>query len=343
MDKIDIKSLSYAELEQLVLGLGEAKFRAGQVFEWLHHKQVTSFDAMKNLPAKLRDSLAERCSLTVLKELTVQRSNDGTVKILFELPDTNTIETVVMSHSYGTSLCISSQVGCRMGCRFCASTVGGRIRDLSPAEMLEQVYRAGQIGGKKIDSIVMMGIGEPLDNFDHVMKFLELINDPRGLHMSHRHISLSTCGICDQIDRLAEQKLQLTLSVSLHAADDETRDQIMPINHRYKIDQLMQSCKRYFAITGRRISYEFALIHGINDDPATANKLLKLLKGQNCHVNLIPINPVEGTGFTRPSKQHNERFRQILEDGGLSATIRRELGTDIDAACGQLRRKHREV
>lgn len=343
MDKIDIKSLSYPELEALVLGLGEAKFRAGQIFVWLHQKQVTSFDAMNNLSAKLRAALAEQCSLTVLKELTVQRSSDGTVKILFELPDTNTIETVVMSHSYGTSLCISSQVGCRMGCKFCASTMGGRVRNLSPAEMLEQVYRAGEIAGKRIDSIVMMGIGEPLDNFDNVMKFLELINDPKGLNMSHRHISLSTCGICDQIDRLADQKLQLTLSVSLHAADDETRDQIMPINHKYNIGQLMQSCKRYFALTGRRISYEFALIHGVNDNPATAEKLLKLLKGQNCHVNLIPINPVEGTGFTRPSKQNNERFRQILEDGGLSATIRRELGTDIDAACGQLRRKHREV
>lgn len=343
MDKIDIRSLSPVELEALIQELGEAKFRAGQVFGWLHQKQVTSFEEMNNLPAKLRSALAESCDLTVLKELTVQRSADGTVKILFELPDGNTIETVVMSHSYGTSLCISSQVGCRMGCKFCASTVGGRMRNLSPAEMLEQVYRAGQVADKRIDSIVMMGIGEPLDNYDNVMKFLALINDPKGLNMSHRHISLSTCGLCEQIDRLADEKLQLTLSVSLHAADDATRDQIMPINHKYKIAQLMESCKRYFALTGRRISYEFALIHGVNDDAATAEKLLKLLKGQNCHVNLIPINPVEGTGFTRPSKQNNERFRQILTDGGLSATIRRELGTDIDAACGQLRRKHREV
>lgn len=340
--KIDIKSLAYGELGELMLSLGEKKFRAEQVFRWLHQKQVESFDEMSDLSASLREKLKENCTLTVLKPLLVQKSSDGTMKILFELPDENTIETVVMCHNYGTSLCISSQVGCRMGCKFCASTVGGKVRDLKPSEMLEQVYRAGKIAERKIDSIVMMGIGEPLDNFENVIRFLELIKDPKGLEMSHRHISLSTSGLCDAIDQLAQLKLQLTLSISLHAADNGTRTSIMPVNKAYPIDRLMKSCKNYFKVTGRRISYEFALISGVNDNKETAEALIKLLKGQSCHVNLIPINPVEGKGFQRPDKAACQRFRGILEKAGISATIRRELGTDIDAACGQLRRKHRE-
>ena len=260
------------------------------------------------------------------------------MKFLFALGDGNTIESVLMRHDYGNSLCISSQVGCRMGCKFCASTIGGKIRDLRPSEMLGQIYAAGRLTGERIDSIVMMGIGEPLDNFQNVGRFLELVHHPKGLHLSHRHISLSTCGLVPMIDELAKRKYQLTLSVSLHACDNETRGRIMPVNHSYPIEELLAACKRYFEATGRRISYEYSLIAGVNDSPEQAKRLLALLRDQSCHVNLIPVNPVAETGFQRGSRRDAEAFRDILTAGGLSATIRRELGTEIDAACGQLRR-----
>ena len=339
--KIDILSLLPEELEQLVIELGQPKFRAGQIFGWLHQKWVADFDEMKNLPAALREQLKERCFIALPVECLRQQSSDGaTAKLLLELNDGNKIESVLMRHNYGNSLCISSQVGCRMGCKFCASTIGGKVRDLMPSEMLGQVYAVSKYLNVHIDSIVMMGIGEPLDNFDNVMRFLELIRHPKGINLSHRHISLSTCGVVPKIDELADKKLQLTLSISLHACDNETRDKIMPVNHKYKIEQLLSSCKSYFAKTGRRISYEYSLISGVNDSPEQARKLLSLLRDQNCHINLIPVNPVAETGFKRGSRKEAEQFCKILNDGGISATIRREFGSEIDAACGQLRRKN---
>ena len=338
--KLDIMSLLPEELEQFIADMGQPKFRAKQLFEWLHQKRVVDFDEMSNIPAAMRQKLKESCFIAAPRESRRQQSADGsTIKLLLELYDGNKIESVLMRHDYGNSLCISSQVGCRMGCRFCASTIGGKVRDLLPSEMLGQVYAVSRLLGLKVDSLVMMGIGEPLDNFNNVMRFLELIKHPQGLNLSHRHISLSTCGVVPRIDELADKKLQLTLSISLHACDNETRDKIMPVNKSYDINRLLDSCKAYFAKTGRRISYEYSLISGVNDSPEQAKKLLKLLGDQSCHVNLIPVNPVEETGFKRGSRKEAERFCKILNDGGISATIRREFGTDIDAACGQLRRK----
>jgi 23S rRNA (adenine2503-C2)-methyltransferase len=340
--KLDIRSMSREEIADLLASLSQPAFRTKQVFSWLQQKRVSSFDEMTNLPAALRQALDERCEIITLKEKRRQTASDGTVKFLFELPDGNTIESVLMRHDYGNSLCISSQVGCRMGCRFCASTIGGKVRDLRPSEMLGQIDAAGRLSGLSIDSIVMMGIGEPLDNFDNVIRFLELLRDPDGFALSHRHVSLSTCGVVPRIDELAQKRYQLTLSVSLHACDNETRDKIMPVNHSYPIEELMAACKRYFAATGRRISYEYSLIAGVNDSPGQAKKLCALLKGQACHVNLIPVNPVTETGFRRGSRESAERFCNILNQNGLTATIRREFGTEIDAACGQLRRREQQ-
>jgi len=295
---------------------------------------------MKNLPAALRQKLSEACFIALPQKRIIQQSSDGdTAKLLLELYDGNKIESVLMRHNYGNSLCISSQVGCRMGCKFCASTIGGKVRDLLPSEILGQVYAVSKLLEVHVDSIVMMGIGEPLDNYENVLRFLELVRHPKGINLSHRHISLSTCGLVPNINDLADRKLQLTLSVSLHACDNETRNEIMPVNRSYPIDLLISACKDYFAKTGRRISYEYALISGVNDNPQQARKLLELLKGQSCHVNLIPVNPVTETGFKRGSRKETEEFCRILNNGGISATIRREFGGDIDAACGQLRRK----
>lgn len=339
-ERLDILSLLPQEIEEQLLAMGQPKFRAKQLFLWLHQKRVGSFDEMSNLPAPLRQKLSGRFYITRLKELLRQIARDNsTVKFLFELSDGNTIETVLMRHDYGNSLCVSSQVGCRMGCRFCASTIGGKVRDLTASEILSQLYTVTGLLGERVDSLVMMGIGEPLDNFDNVLRFLQLVRTPDGINMSHRHISLSSCGLAEQIDKLSALKLQITLSISLHACDNETRDKIMPVNKRYPIERLLKSCKDYFAETGRRISYEYALIAGVNDSPEQAKKLLRLLRDQSCHVNLIPVNPVAETGFQRSSRKEAEDFRDILIKGGLSATIRREFGADIEAACGQLRRK----
>ena len=337
-EKLDIMSLLPEELELAVAEMRQPKFRAGQLFGWLHEKRVGTFAQMSNLPADFRQMLAERYVIPQVVERRRQTAKDGTAKFLFQLDDGNMIESVLMRHDYGNSLCISSQVGCRMGCRFCASTIGGKVRDLRASEMLGQIYTVAALTAVRVDSIVIMGIGEPLDNFDNVIRFLELVRHPKGLNLSHRHISLSTCGLVEQIDDLAALSYQLTLSVSLHACDNETRDKIMPINHKYPIEDLLAACRRYFVKTGRRISYEYALIAGVNDSAEQAAKLLALLKGQSCHVNLIPVNPVAETGFTRGSRKQAEQFRDILIGGGLSATIRRELGSEIDAACGQLRR-----
>ena len=340
MEKIDISSLPLPQLTEWVTGtLGEPKFRAGQIYRWIHQKRVGSFAEMTNLSTALRQKLEERAFLTVLTtRRRLESKLDETVKLLLELPDQNCVEAVLMRYEHGLSLCISTQVGCRMGCKFCASTLGGLVRSLTPAEMLGEVYEAERQAGEPISSLVLMGIGEPLDNYRNVLDFLTILSSPEGRNLSLRHVSLSTCGLCDRIDELAELGLGLTLSISLHAADDETRSGIMPVNKQYNIARLMQSCKNYFAKTGRRISYEYALIAGVNDSPAHAEALAKLLGGQNCHVNLIPVNPVAERGTKRPDKGAVQRFAARLGALGLNATVRRELGSDIAAACGQLRR-----
>jgi 23S rRNA (adenine2503-C2)-methyltransferase len=337
--KIDIRSLLPEELEALLESMGEKRFRAKQIFSWLN-RGVQSFDEMTNLSKPLRAKLEEQCSLTTLKEIDRHVSEiDGTMKFLWELPDGNAVETVLMSYKYGNTVCISSQVGCRQGCAFCASTIGGLVRSLEPSEMLEEVLRTEIVSGKPISNIVLMGIGEPLDNFDNVMKFLQLVNHPDGRNIGMRHISLSTCGITEKFDKLAEYNLQLTLSVSLHAPDDETRSKIMPSNIGRGVDSLMEHCERYFKKTGRRISFEYAMIDGVNDTPFHAKLLAQRVSKIGGHVNLIPLNNVEERAFRASDKETIKNFVKILEDAGVNVTVRRRLGSDVDASCGQLRRK----
>ena len=334
---IDIKSMLPEELKGLLKDLGQPAFRAEQLFQWLQ-RGVRSFDEMTNLPKELRGKLAETCRITVP---TVERKQesalDGTIKYLWRLSDGNCIETVLMRYHHGNTVCVSCQVGCRMGCAFCASTLGGKVRNLTASEILDQVLFAQQDAGLEISNIVMMGIGEPLDNFEQVLRFLQLVNHPKGLNIGMRHISLSTCGLVKQIDKLAELGLQLTLSVSLHAPDDATRSQIMPVNRSVGVERLMETCRHYFAVTGRRISYEYAMIDGVNDSDAQADRLAELLAGQPGHVNLIPLNDVAESPL-KPSRRARE-FQRRLERHGITVTVRRRLGSDIDASCGQLRRK----
>lgn len=337
--KIDIKSMLPEELEAAMLELGEKKFRAKQIFTWLT-RGVTSFDEMTDLSKALRAVLGERFYITSIVELERNVSEiDGTMKFLWGLPDGNAVETVVMSYKYGNSVCISSQVGCRQGCAFCASTIGGLVRNLEPSEMLEEVIRSEIVSGKPISNIVLMGIGEPLDNFDNVMKFLKLINHPDGRNIGMRHISLSTCGITEKFDILGEYNLQLTLSVSLHAPDDETRSRIMPANRGRGVVSLMEHCERYYKRTGRRISFEYAMIAGVNDTPYHAELLAQRVAKIGGHVNLIPLNNVEEREFRASDKDTIKAFVKILEDAGVNVTVRRRLGSDVDASCGQLRRK----
>ena len=321
--------------------LGQPKFRAKQIFSWLHEKRVISFDEMTNIPASLRAVLEENYYINSLKIVRKLESKlDGTVKYLYELKDKNCIEAVLMRYKHGNSLCISTQVGCRMGCKFCASTLAGLVRSLEPSEMLDEIYTAVRDSGERVDSLVLMGIGEPFDNYDNVLKFLKLLSMPGGYNLSLRHVSLSTCGVVDKINKLAEENLGLTLSISLHAPNDEIRSQTMPINNRWGVDELMQACHAYFKATGRRISFEYALIDGVNDEPQHAKELASRLKGMPAHVNLIPVNPVEERGFKRGSRKKIESFQHQLQNLGVNATIRRELGADINAACGQLRREY---
>jgi len=342
MEKTDIKSLTLKELEQVLLEMGEKKFRAKQIYQWLHQKQVKTFGEMTNLSAALREKLGEVGKIaTVETELRLESKVDGTRKFLFRLEDGNCVETVWMEYRHGPSLCISTQVGCRMGCRFCASTLGGLVRDLTPGEMLGEVYEAQRQMERPISSLVLMGIGEPLDNLQNVLAFLRILSSEEGQNLSLRHVSLSTCGLVDGIRTLMKERLGLTLSISLHGADDETRSGIMPVNRRYPISELMEVCREYFQVTGRRISYEYALIDGVNDSEAKARELAGLLRGQNCHVNLIPVNPVAERETKRSSRAAVERFAQLLGELGINATVRRELGSDIAAACGQLRRAGR--
>lgn len=333
----DIKSMNQAEMADYFRELGEPAFRAKQVFQWLHRGAV-SFDDMTNLSKGLREKLSGNCYITApaveRKQVSAQ---DGTIKYLWKMRDGNCIETVLMRYHHGNTVCISSQVGCRMGCAFCASTLGGKVRNLTPSEMLDQVLFTQLDSGVPISNIVLMGIGEPLDNFDTVMRFLELVNHPDGLNIGMRHISLSTCGLVEKIDKLADLRLQLTLSVSLHAPDDETRSRIMPVNKAVGVERLFKSCRQYFEKTGRRISYEYAMIDGINDSDWQADLLAKHLKGTPGHVNLIPLNEVKESPL-KPSRRV-EAFQKRLEQHGITVTVRRKLGGDIDASCGQLRRK----
>lgn len=333
----DLKSMNLEEMTGLMKTLGEPGFRAKQVFRWLHRGAV-SFEEMTDLSKPLREKLSQACFITAPKVERKQVSQvDGTVKYLWRLGDGNCVETVLMRYHHGNTVCISSQVGCRMGCAFCASTIGGKVRDLTPAEMLDQVLFTQLDSGEEISNIVLMGIGEPLDNFDTVIRFLELVNHTDGLNIGMRHISLSTCGLVERIDKLAELRLQLTLSVSLHAPDDETRSRIMPVNKSVGVDKLFACCRRYFETTGRRISYEYAMIDGVNDSDWQADLLAKHLKGTPGHVNLIPLNEVAESPL-RPSRRVRE-FQKRLEEQGVTVTVRRKLGGDIDASCGQLRRK----
>ena len=338
--KQDIKSMTLAELQDAFAALGEPKFRAKQVFAWLHRGAV-SFEAMTNLSRPLRETLD---SLYFINKPTVARKQisrlDGTIKYLWRLRDGNCVESVVMQYHHGNTVCISSEVGCPMGCKFCASTIGGLVRRLEPSELLDQVLFSQLDSGLPISNIVLMGIGEPLDNFDNVMRFLELVNSPDGMNIGMRHISLSTCGLVDKIEQLAERDLQLTLSVSLHSPDDESRSKIMPVNRRWPVDTLLSACRDYFAKTGRRISFEYTMIDGVSDSPEQAQLLAKKLAGMGAHVNMIPLNNVTESGLHTSSKQAIRRFQTILEEHGVTATLRRTLGSDIDASCGQLRRKY---
>ena len=335
-----LKSMTQAEIGQVLKDLGQPAFRAKQVYTWLH-KGVRSYEEMTNLPKQLRDALTERYPILAPKVVRKQESKkDGTIKYLWRLSDGNCVETVLMRYHYGNTVCISTEVGCRMGCAFCASTLGGLVRKLEPFEMLDQVLFTQVDSGLPISHIVLMGIGEPLDNFDNVMRFLELVNSPDGMNISMRHISLSTCGLVPMIDKLAEKKLQLTLSVSLHAPSDEIRNTIMPVNKAYPTEELLAACRRYYAATNRRISFEYAMINGVNDTEEAAKLLIKRLKGLPAHMNLIPLNHVEESPLKPSTRQAVQRFQKILEDAGIPATVRRSLGGDIDASCGQLRRKY---
>ena len=337
--KQDLKSMTLAEMQQAFKALGEPAFRAKQVFTWLH-RGATSFDDMTNLPKALRARLDGEYYITAPVVARKQQSKkDGTIKYLWRLRDGNCVESVVMQYHHGNTVCISSEVGCPMGCKFCASTLGGLVRRLAPSELLDQVLFSQLDSGLPISNIVLMGIGEPLDNFDAVMQFLELVNSPDGMNIGMRHISLSTCGLVDKIHLLAEKKLQLTLSVSLHAPDDESRSKIMPVNRRYCVDTLLAACRDYFKKTGRRVSFEYTMIDGVSDSPAQAELLAEKLAGMQAHVNMIPLNTVEETGLRTSSREAIRNFQQILQRYGITATVRRTLGSDIDASCGQLRKK----
>lgn len=333
--------MTYEELSEAVRGQGLPSYRAGQIFQWLHGKQVSSFDEMSNLSLDLRRELEENCELNVLKIADVKISAiDGTRKYLFVLPDGNVIESVFMRYKHGNSVCISSQVGCRMGCRFCASTLDGMVRNLRASEMLDQIYQIRRDTGERVSNVVVMGSGEPLDNYDALLRFIRILSDERGLKISQRNITVSTCGLVPQMLRLAEEKLQITMALSLHAPDDETRRQLMPVARRYALPEVLAACRAYFQKTGRRMTFEYCLLHGVNDSPRDARALSALLRDQHGHVNLIPANPVKERDFVQPDRKAVETFKDQLEKNGIHVTIRREMGRDIQGACGQLRRSY---
>ena len=334
--------MTVEELKGLMAELGEKPFRAKQIYSWLHEHLVTSYDEMENIPKSLRQML-EQYPITVLETLDVQISKiDGTRKYLFRLSDGNMIESVLMKYKHGNSVCISSQAGCRMGCRFCASTIGGLTRNLLPSEMLDQIYRIQTSLGERISNVVVMGTGEPMDNYDNLLRFIHILTEEGGIHISQRNLTVSTCGLVPQIYKLADEKLQMTLAVSLHAPNDEKRRELMPIANKYSIDELLEACRNYFDKTGRMITFEYSLVGGVNDTEEDARELSALVGDINCHVNLIPVNPVRERSFVRSTREAVENFKINLEKCGINGTIRREMGSDIDGACGQLRKRYME-
>ena len=339
----DIKSLTLLQLKEEMASIGEKPFRAGQIYKWLHVKLVSSFEEMTDLSAALREKLSSEYEITDLKKLEVQVSkDDGTRKYLFELGDGNTVESVLMRYHHGNSVCISSQVGCRMGCKFCASTIGGCIRSLEPSEMLDQIYKITNDINERVSNVVVMGMGEPLENFDNLIRFITLVTDENGLNISQRNITVSTCGLVPEIRKLADLHLSITLAISLHAGTDEKRKALMPIANKYSLDELLGACSYYFMETGRRLTFEYALIAGVNDTPADADEISNLARKVSAHVNLIPVNPVTETGFRPTSGKDTNAFKQALEKRGVNSTVRREMGRDIDGACGQLRKRMSE-
>ena len=341
MEKTDIKSLDYEGLQQFMASLGEKPFRAKQLYEWMHEKLAADLDEMTNLSKGLRRKLKETTDYTSLEVVERLVSGiDGTEKYLFRLSDGNVIESVLMRYHHGNSVCISSQVGCRMGCRFCASTLGGLTRNLKPSEMLDQIYRIQQVSGERVSNIVVMGTGEPLDNYDNLLKFIRLLTDEHGLNISQRNITVSTCGIVENIRRLANEKLQITLAISLHASNQEKRKELMPIAYKYDIHEVLDATRYYFGQTGRRITFEYSLVGGVNDTEEDARELSALVGDINCHVNLIPVNPIKERSYVQSNHAVIEAFKNKLEKNRINVTIRREMGRDINGACGQLRKSY---
>ncbi len=341
MDKKDICSYTYSELQEEIKSLGEKSFRAGQIYEWLHVKLAEDFDEMTNLSKDFRKRLKQEYEIRrlILRERQISRK-DPTEKYLFELWDGNLVESVLMRYSYGNSVCISSQAGCRMGCRFCASAIGGLIRNLSASEMLGQIYQIQKLIGERISNIVVMGTGEPLDNYDNFLKFIYMISDEHGLHISQRNITASTCGIVPNMRRLAREGLQITLALSLHGSTQEKRRKLMPVANKYELSEVLDVCDYYFQETGRRVTFEYSLVQGVNDSKEDAGELIRMLGGKNCHLNLIPVNQIKEREFRKPCRKNILEFKNKLEHHKINVTIRRERGSDIDGACGQLRRRH---
>lgn len=336
----DIKSFTLAELTDEMAGLGVPGFRAKQIYGWLHEKLVENFDEMTNLPKDLRETLKNQYTLTTLQMLEVQQSRiDGTCKFLFRLADGNVIESVLMKYHHGNSVCISSQAGCRMGCRFCASTLNGLERGLLASEMLDQIYQIQKWSKERVHNVVVMGTGEPLDNYDNLLRFLHLLTGEGGLHISQRNVTVSTCGIVPEMRRLADEKLQITLALSLHASSQEKRRALMPIANKYELEDVLDACRYYFEQTGRRITFEYSLVGGVNDTDEDAQELIRLVKPLNCHVNLIPVNPIKERDYVQSNQKTIQRFKNKLEKSGINCTIRRTLGNDINASCGQLRKR----
>ncbi len=339
-EKIDIKSKTIEEIKKLLSEWGEKPFHATQIFSWLHEKRAASYEEMTNISKALREKMRAECELTTAKEIDRLESADGTKKFLFELADGQAIESVLMKYHHGNSVCISSQAGCRMGCRFCASTLGGLIRNLTASEMLEQIYEIERITGETVSNVVVMGTGEPLDNYENLIRFVRILSAKEGKNISVRNITVSTCGIVEGIKRLAEENLPLTLALSLHAPNDEVRKQLMPVANKYKLEEVLAACDYYYEKTSRRITYEYSLVEGVNDSVECARELSQRLKGKNCHVNLIPVNPIKERAYKKSQTAAIQNFKNTLEKNRINVTIRREMGSDINAACGQLRRSH---
>lgn len=341
--KKDIKSLTLSEVTEELNNLGEKAFRAKQLYQWMHEKLARSYDEMTNVSKALKEKLQENFSFTSLQMVTYQESKiDGTRKYLFELADGNVVESVWMKYKHGNSVCVSSQVGCRMGCRFCASTIDGLERNLLPGEILDQIYFISRHTGERVSNIVVMGSGEPMDNYDNILQFVHMLTDENGLHISQRNVTVSTCGIAPQIRKLAEENLQITLALSLHATTDEKRKKLMPIANAFSLKEVLDACVYYFEKTGRRLTFEYSLVRGVNDTEEDARELIDLIGHLNCHVNLIPVNPIEERDYKESTAQAIRAFQSKLERGGITATVRREMGRDIDGACGQLRRRHKK-